>query len=67
VLGGVSTVEPELITEDIDKLRQARKLVFSVLETVPVGLLYDRYFLALDKVIDDLDIAMDHHDALEEP
>lgn len=60
-------MEPELITEDIDKLRQARKLVFSVLETVPVGLLYDRYFLALDKVIDDLDIAMDHHDALEEP
>jgi hypothetical protein len=59
-------MEPEFITEDIDKLRRARRLVFEVLETVPVGELYNRYFLSLDKVIDCLDVAMGHHDALED-
>lgn len=60
-------MSPVETDDQMDRLRQARKLVFSVMTEVPVGELYNRYFLALDDVLDALDVAMTHHDALEGP
>lgn len=60
-------MSPVETDSDMDKLRMARRLVHEVLETVPVGLKYDRYFLALDDAIDGIEIAMTFHDDLEEP
>ena len=60
-------MSPVETDSQMDRLRQARKLVLTVLEEVPAGELYNRYFLSLEDVADAIELAMDHHDALEGP
>lgn len=59
-------MEPVNVSMEMDNLRQARRLVKEVYESVPPGHKYDKLFIELEEVMDRLENSMDLLDQAED-